>query len=128
MERSGQLSEAYSFYANKAKDFYKVGDAANYSCLSYVIRNKNTWEDLYTSDSAAITQLRNYGCQDMTQPGNPGFVLYGCGEDYVSHILIIEWNLVKSKWGSAELVRHSKLDVFFDYGHPFMFFTDPFVS
>ena len=132
MERSGQLSEPYIFYANMTKEFYKVSNATTqYNCLAYVVRDKTQWINLPSYEPTAINLLKStYNCEDLDQPTNRCFVLYGKGNYVTTHIVIVEQNVVKSKMSEFELVRHSSINPYYktSYGYPVDFFTDPFAS
>lgn len=73
-------------------------------------------------------KLESYGCEEILYPTDSSIVLYSHGTS-VRHVSVIEDGCVKSKLGHYEIVRHSKIDVYYDdeysYGSPVRYYTDP---
>jgi hypothetical protein len=79
--------------------------------------------------NAAIIQLTDeIKCSINDVPTGNYIVLYGFGE-LARHVTIVENGIVKSKLSEHELVRHSKIEVYWEdegsFGHAIKYFSEP---
>ncbi len=143
LEKENELEAGYEYYANSTSDFYKVAKAADYSCLSYVLRIWNRWIGLERDVAAAKRQLTNhqteqYDCYEIPLCTDHCIVMYEYyGADYASHVVLVEGGTVKAKLNRQERVRHSNIDCYFVFtdntaqgslGLPYYFFNDAFAT
>ncbi len=127
VEENGELSYAYTTYANQTKEFYKIGEASkDYNCLAYVVDVKNENISFNNNLSDADTQLTKKNYSKTNSLTNDCVIVYGFDNGYVTHFAKYKSGVISAKLGKQEVVLHREINAYYDksgcYGHPIAYY------
>ncbi len=107
-------------------DYIKVGNASPvYNCLSYAIGDTNHWHNPRGSLSDTTDFMEDHGYHRVNSPTSNCIVAYEKG-GYVGHFAKVTNGVVTAKLGEGEVVRHSRIDAYYEqsiYGKPIAYYV-----